>query len=88
MRVTECFAAGGLAMDPAVRRGVLTRYDRRYDSVVRRDHATSFWGTLMMNDVADLADLGKCQRTVWDGCRIVVIWKGDGLVWMDDQLKM
>lgn len=26
-------------MDPAVRRGVLTRYDR----VVRRDHATLLW---------------------------------------------
>lgn len=44
MRVTDCFAVGGLTMDPAVRRGVLTRYDRRYDSVVRRDHAMNFGG--------------------------------------------
>lgn len=28
MRVTECMAVGGLAMDPAVRRGDLTRYGR------------------------------------------------------------
>lgn len=73
MRVTECFAVGGLAMDPAVRRGVLTRYDRRYDRVVRRDHATIFGDSLMMNDVADLADLGECQRVVSDDCRSVVL---------------
>lgn len=27
----------------------------------------------MMNDAADLADLGECQRTVWDGCKSIVI---------------
>jgi hypothetical protein len=40
MRVTECFAVGGLAMDPAVRRGVLTRYDR----VVRKGPRNEFLG--------------------------------------------
>lgn len=67
------FRCWGLAMDPAVRRGVLTRYDRRYDRVVRRDHATIFGDSLMMNDVADLADLGECQRVVSDDCRSVVL---------------
>jgi hypothetical protein len=84
MRVTECFAVGGLAMDPAVRRGVLTRDYR----VVRAGPRNDFWEDLIMNDVADLVDLDECQRIVWDDCRSVVTWKYDGLVWMDHQLKM